>query len=130
MLYVVNPFWCMVFLKDVQEELPALLQIYERRGHFDEVLSLLEAGLSLERAHVCHKYNFLPYPNVTRRWGSSRSYRSYTANTGQPNVCQGPVIIVAALTLSTLVMEHLKLFVSRINIPKALSFKIPLRNIC
>ena len=36
----------------LQEELPALLQIYERRGYFDEVLSLLEAGLSLERAHV------------------------------------------------------------------------------
>lgn len=29
-----------------------MLQIYERRGHFDEVLSLLEAALSLERAHV------------------------------------------------------------------------------
>jgi len=36
-----------------QEELPTLLTIYERRGHFGEVLSLLEAGLSLERAHVC-----------------------------------------------------------------------------
>lgn len=34
------------------EELPALVQSYERRGYFDEVLSLLEAGLSLERAHV------------------------------------------------------------------------------
>ena len=36
----------------VQEELPLLLQSYERRGHFEEVLALLEAGLSLERAHV------------------------------------------------------------------------------
>ena len=36
----------------LQEELPALLTTYERRGHFDEVLSLLETGLSLERAHV------------------------------------------------------------------------------
>ena len=26
--------------------------MYERLGYFDEVLSLLEAGLSLERAHV------------------------------------------------------------------------------
>lgn len=34
------------------EELPALIQTYERRGYFDEVLTLLEAGLSLERAHV------------------------------------------------------------------------------
>lgn len=37
----------------LQEELNALVQIYERRGFFDEVLTLLEAGLSLERAHVC-----------------------------------------------------------------------------
>ncbi|KIM72898.1 hypothetical protein PILCRDRAFT_15706 [Piloderma croceum F 1598] len=34
------------------KELPTLLTIHERRGHFDEVLSLLEAGLSLERAHM------------------------------------------------------------------------------
>ncbi|KIM86720.1 hypothetical protein PILCRDRAFT_4614 [Piloderma croceum F 1598] len=38
------------------EELPTVLTIYERRGHFDEVLSLLEAGLSLERAHMGDKY--------------------------------------------------------------------------
>lgn len=36
----------------LQEELAAIVQLYERRGHFDEVLTLLEAGLSLERAHV------------------------------------------------------------------------------
>ena len=35
-----------------QEELNGLISIYERRGYFDEILSLLEAGLSLERAHV------------------------------------------------------------------------------
>jgi clathrin heavy chain len=29
-----------------------LIQGYERRGHFEEIISLLEAGLSLERAHV------------------------------------------------------------------------------
>ena len=29
-----------------------MISIYERRGFFDEILSLLEAGLSLERAHV------------------------------------------------------------------------------
>ncbi|KAF7791978.1 hypothetical protein EIP86_003005 [Pleurotus ostreatoroseus] len=34
------------------EELPAIVQSYERRGHFDEILALLEAGLSLERAHI------------------------------------------------------------------------------
>ena len=35
------------------KELPDIVQLYtERRGHFDEILALLEAGLSLERAHV------------------------------------------------------------------------------
>ena len=34
------------------EELGALLTMYERRGHFEEIISLLEAGLSLERAHM------------------------------------------------------------------------------
>jgi hypothetical protein len=34
------------------EELPAIVQAYEKRGHFEEILQLLEAGLSLERAHV------------------------------------------------------------------------------
>lgn len=29
-----------------------MLQSYERRGYFDELLTLMEAGLSLERAHV------------------------------------------------------------------------------
>lgn len=36
----------------MQEELPATIFMYERLGYFDEVLSLLEGGLSLERAHV------------------------------------------------------------------------------
>jgi hypothetical protein len=36
----------------LQEELPGICKAYEHRGHFDEVLALLEAGLSLERAHV------------------------------------------------------------------------------
>ena len=36
----------------LQEELPVLPKEYEKRGYFDEVVSLLEAGSSLERAHV------------------------------------------------------------------------------
>lgn len=28
------------------------MQLYERRGHFEEIIGLLEAGLSLERAHM------------------------------------------------------------------------------
>ena len=34
------------------EELGALITMYERRGHFEEVIGLLEGGLSLERAHM------------------------------------------------------------------------------
>jgi hypothetical protein len=36
----------------LQEELQSILRSYEHRGYFDEVLALLEAGLSLERAHA------------------------------------------------------------------------------
>ncbi|EGN91992.1 hypothetical protein SERLA73DRAFT_99912 [Serpula lacrymans var. lacrymans S7.3] len=69
------------------EELPAILSSYERRGHFDEVLSLLEAGLSLERAHmgIFTELSIL--------------YSKYRPGK---------------------LMEHLKLFVSRINIPKVI----------
>ncbi|KAI0716028.1 clathrin heavy chain 1 [Cerioporus squamosus] len=69
------------------EELPALVQSYERRGHFDEVLSLLEAGLSLERAHM--------------------------------GIFTELAILYSKYRPSKL-MEHLKLFVSRINIPKVI----------
>jgi clathrin heavy chain len=34
------------------EELAGLLTLYEKRGFFDEVINLLEAALSLERAHM------------------------------------------------------------------------------
>jgi len=34
------------------EELVALIHMYEKRGNFEEVINLLEAGLSLERAHM------------------------------------------------------------------------------
>lgn len=37
---------------EIQEELNALVQTYEHRGHFEGVVSLLEAGLSSERACV------------------------------------------------------------------------------
>jgi clathrin heavy chain len=35
-----------------QKELAILIQLYERWGHFEEIIGLLEAGLSLERAHM------------------------------------------------------------------------------
>ncbi|OSX64178.1 hypothetical protein POSPLADRAFT_1065482 [Postia placenta MAD-698-R-SB12] len=69
------------------EELAALVQIYERRGHFDEILSLLEAALSLERAHM--------------------------------GIFTELAILYSKYKPEKL-MEHLKLFVSRINIPKVI----------
>ncbi|KAK2465631.1 hypothetical protein APHAL10511_002175 [Amanita phalloides] len=69
------------------EELQALVQIYEKRGHFEEVINLLEAGLSLERAHM--------------------------------GIFTEMSILLSKYKPSKL-MEHLKLFVSRINIPKVI----------
>ncbi|KZT70754.1 clathrin heavy chain [Daedalea quercina L-15889] len=69
------------------EELPALVQLYERRGHFEEVLSLLEAALSLERAHMGI---FTELATLYSKYKPEK------------------------------LMEHLKLFVSRINIPKVI----------
>ncbi|KAG2056844.1 clathrin heavy chain 1 [Suillus hirtellus] len=69
------------------EEVAALLRSYERCGYFDEVLSLLEAALSLERAHM--------------------------------GIFTELSILYSKYRPSKL-MEHLKLFVSRINIPKVI----------
>ncbi|KAJ8482453.1 hypothetical protein ONZ51_g5352 [Trametes cubensis] len=69
------------------EELPALVQMYERRGYFDEILTLLEAGLSLERAHM--------------------------------GIFTELAILYSKYRPEKL-MEHLKLFVGRINIPKVI----------
>ncbi|OCH91028.1 clathrin heavy chain [Obba rivulosa] len=69
------------------EELPALIQIYERRGHFDELIALLEAGLSLERAHMGI------FTELAILYGKYKPEK---------------------------LMEHLKLFVTRINIPKVI----------
>ncbi|KAF5383731.1 hypothetical protein D9615_003688 [Tricholomella constricta] len=69
------------------EELNALIQMYERRGHFEEVVGLLEAGLSLERAHM--------------------------------GIFTELSILLSKYRPAKL-MEHLKLFVARINIPKVI----------
>jgi clathrin heavy chain len=34
------------------EELQALIKLYETRGYFEELMTLLESGLVLERAHM------------------------------------------------------------------------------
>lgn len=67
------------------EELQALVKQYERHGYFDELISLLEAGLGLERAHMGM---FTELGVALSKYHPER------------------------------VMEHLKLFWSRINIPK------------
>ncbi len=67
------------------EELQDLVQQYERKGYFDELISLLEAGLGLERAHMGM---FTELGIALSKYHPDR------------------------------VMEHLKLFWSRINIPK------------
>ncbi|ETW78923.1 hypothetical protein HETIRDRAFT_155976 [Heterobasidion irregulare TC 32-1] len=69
------------------EELSGLIHGYERKGHFNEILSLLEAGLSLERAHM--------------------------------GIFTELAILYSKYRPDKL-MEHLKLFVSRINIPKVI----------
>ncbi|KAF8327169.1 clathrin heavy chain 1 [Cantharellus anzutake] len=70
-----------------QEELSAVLKLYEHNGYFNEVLSLLEGGLSLERAHM--------------------------------GIFTELAILYSKYRPEKL-MEHLKLFASRINIPKAI----------
>ncbi|KAJ7074901.1 hypothetical protein B0H15DRAFT_868488 [Mycena belliarum] len=69
------------------EELSALVQLYERRGHFEEVIGLLKAGLGLERAHM--------------------------------GIFTEMAILLSKYQPAKL-MEHLKVYVSRINIPKVL----------
>jgi len=69
------------------EELEHILRLYERRGHFDELMQLLEAGLGLERAHMGM------FTELAILYSKYRPER---------------------------MMEHLKLFWSRINIPKVI----------
>ncbi|KAF2749326.1 clathrin heavy chain [Sporormia fimetaria CBS 119925] len=69
------------------EELNDLVKQYERNGYFDELISLLEAGLGLERAH---KGIFTHLGIALSKYHPER------------------------------VMEHIRLFWARINIPKVI----------
>lgn len=69
------------------EELPELVHTYEFNGYFNELISLFESGLGLERAHMGM---FTELAIIYSKYSPQR------------------------------VMEHLKLFWSRINIPKVL----------
>lgn len=50
------------------DELDDLIKYYESRGYFEELITLMEAALGLERAHM----------------GCSQNYQSFTQNTNQP----------------------------------------------
>ncbi|KIJ55342.1 hypothetical protein M422DRAFT_219983 [Sphaerobolus stellatus SS14] len=69
------------------EELQGIIREYEKRGYFEGILSVLEAALSLERAHMGI------FTDLAVLYSKYRPEK---------------------------LMEHLKLFVSRINIPKVL----------
>lgn len=69
------------------DELEELIRNYEERGHFEELVSLLESGLGLERAHV----------------------GMFTE-----------LAILYSKYKEEKLMEHLKLFYQRINIPKVI----------
>ncbi|ODO11264.1 hypothetical protein I350_00039 [Cryptococcus amylolentus CBS 6273] len=69
------------------EELPTLLSLYERNGYFDEIISLMEAGLGLERAHMGM------FTELSVLYAKYRPEK---------------------------LMEHLKLFWQRVNIPKVI----------
>ncbi|ORX61465.1 clathrin heavy chain [Hesseltinella vesiculosa] len=69
------------------EELDSVVKMYERDGHFEQIMALLENGLGLERAHM----GLFTQLAVL--------YGNYAP---------------------TKLMEHLQLYVSRINIPKAI----------
>lgn len=69
------------------DELDAILRLYENRGHFEELMQLLEAGLGLERAHM----------------------GMFTE-----------LAILYSKYKPEKMMEHLKLFWSRVNIPKVI----------
>ncbi|WVQ80099.1 hypothetical protein IAT38_002200 [Cryptococcus sp. DSM 104549] len=69
------------------EELPALLSLYERNGYFDEIISLMEGGLGLERAHMGM------FTELSCLYAKYRPEK---------------------------LMEHLKLFWQRVNIPKVI----------
>ncbi|KAJ7702492.1 armadillo-type protein [Mycena olivaceomarginata] len=71
------------------EELAAIVQLYEHCEHFEEVISLLKAGLGLERVHMGI------FTEMAILLSSLRNFTDWGA-----------------------VMEHLKVYVSCINIPK------------
>lgn len=71
------------------DDLDEISNFYQSRGHFKELISLLESGIGLERAHM----------GIFTELG----------------------ILFAKYNPEKL-MEHLKLFATRLNIPRLLNF--------
>lgn len=86
------------------EELARVLKDYEWKGYFAEAIALLEAGLSLERAHMGI---FTDLSILYSKYRPEKRKRIISFN------------LSISLTFLA-VMDHLKLFVSRINIPKVI----------
>lgn len=78
---------CGVHIVVHADELEELINFYQNRGFFDELISLLEAGLGLERAHMGM------FTELAILYSKFRPEK---------------------------MMDHLKLFWSRVNIPKVL----------
>ncbi|KAJ3191643.1 hypothetical protein HK101_007526, partial [Irineochytrium annulatum] len=78
---------CALHLIIHAEELEELVRVYESRGHFDELIQLIEAGLGLERAHMGM---FTELAILYSKYKPDR------------------------------LMEHLRLFWQRVNIPKVI----------
>ncbi|KAJ3211483.1 hypothetical protein HDU67_004519 [Dinochytrium kinnereticum] len=78
---------CALHLIIHAEELEELVRTYEKSGHFDELIQLIEAGLGLERAHMGM------FTELAILYSKYRPDR---------------------------LMEHLRLFWQRINIPKVI----------
>ncbi|KAF9790982.1 hypothetical protein BJ322DRAFT_1170948 [Thelephora terrestris] len=57
------------------EQLNILISTYERRGRFDEIPSLLEAGLSLERAHIHRTLHLLRQVQARKVDGAPKAFR-------------------------------------------------------
>ena len=69
------------------DELDGIIRLYENKGHFSELMQLMEAGLGLERAHMGM---FTELAIIYSKYKPSK------------------------------MMEHLRLFWSRVNIPKVI----------
>ena len=125
------------------DDLEEVSEFYQRRGLFEELIGLLESGIGLERAHMgiftelgahlcgrsesmhactaarCKGTAFLATPP----WAFCRaSYRTSSglelAFCAYMRFCARSAGILYAKYKSEKLMEHLKLFAARLNIPR------------